>query len=335
MNDNSTTSPPPYNLTGVNFHDVPKRAVTGSVIDVHTHTQKPHLTAEFLRAADAYGIGRIFTMAPLEDVDPLRAAFPGRFEFIAIPRWQDAPSREDFFRIWHKRIDSFYEKGSRIIKFHMAPGSQKRFGATLDSPEVQEIIEHAYNLGYHFMSHVGDPKAWFGENAKYKPSEGHKAFHEQFAMLDRMLEKYPDRIHMGAHMGGSLEDLDALSRRLDRFPHYIVDSSATKWMVRAVAEQPLEPLRDFFIRYANRILFGSDLVVNEKFNYEHYLSRYWVHLKLWESNFDGLSPIEDPDAKDGRPTLRGLHLPPDVLEKMYRTNALEWLGAKVLKQPLE
>jgi hypothetical protein len=136
-------------------------------------------------------------------------------------------------------------------------------------------------------------------------------------------------------MGGSLEDIESLARRLDRFPHYIIDSSATKWMVRAVAEQPLEPLREFFIRYADRILFGSDLVVNEKFNYEHYLSRYWVHLKLWESNFDGESPIDDPDARDGRPMLRGLHLPPNVLEKMYRINALEWLGAKVLRQPLE
>ncbi len=335
MTDTSAGNPPAYNQTGVNYHDVPKRPVSGAIIDAHTHTQKPKLTAEFLRAADAYGITRIFTMAPLEDVDALRAAFPGRFEFIAIPRWQDVGSREDFFRIWHQRIDAFYEKGSRLIKFHMAPGSQKRFGATLDSPEVQDVIRHAYQLGYHFMSHVGDPKAWFGPEAKYKTADGHKSFPEQFAMLERMLEKYPDRVHLGAHMGGSLEDIDALARRLDRYPNYIVDSSATKWMVRAVAEQPRAPLRDFFIAYADRILFGSDLVVNEKFNYEHYLSRYWVHQKLWETDFSGLSPIEDPDAPAGQPRLIGLKLPPDVLERMYRLNALRWLGVKVLGQPME
>jgi len=29
-------------------------------------------------------------MAPLEDVDPLKAAYPGRFAFIAVPRWSGA-----------------------------------------------------------------------------------------------------------------------------------------------------------------------------------------------------------------------------------------------------
>ena len=331
---NTATPPgaeiPPYNLTGVDYSRIPSRKIAGPIIDVHTHTRDVALTREYLRVADEYSIGEIWTMAPLEDVDALQQAFPGRFQFIAIPKWQNLGPGEDFIAEWIRRLDEFYQRGSRLIKFHMAPGTQKRMGMDLDSPTIQRVIRHAYGLGYHFMSHVGDPRAWFGEDRKYKPSEGHRSFLEQFAMLERLLEKYPDRIHMGAHMGGSLEDLDALQTRLDRFPHYIVDSSATKWIVRAIAEQSASRVRDFFIRNQDRILFGSDLVVGEKYNHDHYASRYWVHQKLWESDFNGLSPIEDPDAANGKPRLVGLDLPVEVLEKMYRTNAQRWLFGQVL-----
>ncbi len=325
----------PHNLTGVDYSRPPKRKTGGLVIDVHTHTRDAALTREYLRVADEYGIGRIWTMAPLEDVDALKAAFPGRFEFIAIPKWQNLGPGDDFIAEWMRRLDEFYKRGSRLIKFHMAPGTQKRTGMDLDSPAIQRVMQHAYELGYHFMSHVGDPRAWFGEDRKYKPSEGQRSFDQQFPMLERMLEKYPDRIHMGAHMGGSLEDMDSLQKRLDRYPHYIVDSSATKWIVRAIAEQDTARVREFFIRNQDRILFGSDLVVGEKYDHDHYASRYWVHQKLWETDFNGLSPIEDPDAAEGKPRLAGLNLPVEVLEKMYHTNARHWLYGRVLGRTID
>ena len=335
MTDTTTTPPhmqnrPAYNLTGVDYTNIPRRKIDGPIIDVHTHTRDVGLTREYLRVADEYGISKIWTMAPLEDVEALQQAFPGRFEFIAIPKWQNLGPGADFIAEWISRLDGFYQRGSRLIKFHVAPGTQKRTGMDLDSPAIQQVIRHAYDLGYHFMSHVGDPRAWFGEDRKYKPSEGQRSFEQQFPMLERMLEKYPDRIHMGAHMGGSLEDLDALQKRLDRFPHYIVDSSATKWIVRGIALQSLSRVRDFFIQNQDRILFGSDLVVGEKYNHDHYASRYWVHQKLWETDFKGFSPIEDPDAPEGKPRLEGLDLPPEILEKFYRTNAQRWLHGKVL-----
>ena len=336
MDKTSTATPPnvpPHNRLGINYRAVPPRKIPGLIIDAHTHTREPALTREFLRAADAYGIGKIWTMAPLEDVEALREAFPGRFEFIAIPKWQNLSAGEEFVKEWRCRIDEFHTRGSRLIKFHNAPGTQKRMGMNLDHPEMQSIMRQAYDLGYHFMTHVGDPKAWFGEGKKYDPKDGHKSFIEQFAMLDRMLEKYPDRVHLGAHIGGSLEELGHLQIRLDRFPHYIVDSSATKWIVRGIAQQPLEPVREFFIRNQDRIVFGSDLVVGDKYDFDHYASRYWVHQQQWETDYYGESPIEDPDADNGIPQLHGLNLPAEVLEKLYRTNAEKWLFGKVLGKP--
>ena len=142
---------------------------------------------------------------------------------------------------------------------------------------------------------------------------------------------------MGAHMGGSLENLDALARRLEKYPHYILDSSATRWMVRAVAEQSTQAVRDFFITFQDRILFGSDNVaLMTSRDFDHFASRYWAHQKLWETDYDAESNIDDPDAgkgfnpktgqfdenkADGIPRLKGLNLPPEVLQKLYRGNA--------------
>ena len=62
------------------------------------------------------------------------------------------------------------------------------------------IAQFAYDRGFHMMTHVGDPRAWFfGKGVYADGSFG--TFEGQFAMLERMLERYPDRIHMGGPHG--------------------------------------------------------------------------------------------------------------------------------------
>jgi hypothetical protein len=117
-----------------------------------------------------------------------------------------------------------------------------------------------------------------------------------------------------------VEDPDFLQGLLDRHANYVLDTSATKWIVREVARQP-ERVREFMIRNADRILFGSDLVASDKFReFDHYASRYWAHLQMWETAYRGESPIEDPDAEQP-PRLAGVDLPEDVLRALYIENA--------------
>jgi hypothetical protein len=340
-----STAALPHNRLGIDYRDVPRHkvAIEGGIIDAHNHSREPVHTQIFVDAAHAYGIREFYTMCPLEHAAAIQEKFPGQFHFIAVPAWQNAAPTEEFFNDWRRRIETFAAPplNSRMIKFHAAPGTCHKWGISLDHPRIRELAEHAYKLGYNFMTHVGDPKAWFYGNGRYaKPEENFGTFDAQFGQLERLLEKYPDRLHMGAHFGGSLENVEALARRLDKYPHYILDSSATKWIVRAVYEQGVTPVKDFITRYQDRILFGSDLVVGEKYDWDHYASRYWVHRKLWESDYRGQSPIEDPDAgkgfnpttgafdaahADGIPHLAGLDLPAAILQKLYRGNAMRLL----------
>jgi hypothetical protein len=141
---------------------------------------------------------------------------------------------------------------------------------------------------------------------------------------------FPDMTWIGAHMGGDAEHPDHLEQLLERYPHYHLDTSATKWVVREVSPRR-EAIRSLICRYPQRFLFGSDLVTRHGLPREHYVSRYWCQRALWESDWQGASPIADPDYKpvEGEtptPWLSGVDLPEDVLELAYRGNAQRILG---------
>jgi predicted TIM-barrel fold metal-dependent hydrolase len=148
-----------------------------------------------------------------------------------------------------------------------------------------------------------------------------------------MLELFPDMQWIGAHMGGDSEHPDHLEALLERYPHLHFDTSATKWQVREVSRRR-EAIRSLICRYPDRFLFGTDLVTRHNLVPEHYVSRYWCQFTLWESTWEGPSPIADPDyvPAEGEPPhemLRGVGLPDDVLEKVYSTNARRLLRIQI------
>jgi predicted TIM-barrel fold metal-dependent hydrolase len=144
-----------------------------------------------------------------------------------------------------------------------------------------------------------------------------------------MLELFPDLTWIGAHMGGDPEHADHLEALLERYPNLYLDTSATKWQVREVSAHR-EAIRSLIGRQPRRFLFGSDLVTRHDLPRAHYASRYWCQRTLWESAWEGRSPIADPDytpapGEPATPLLHGLALPADVLEQVYYANAARLL----------
>jgi predicted TIM-barrel fold metal-dependent hydrolase len=145
-----------------------------------------------------------------------------------------------------------------------------------------------------------------------------------------MLEMFPEASWIGAHMGGDPEHPDHLEELLERYPHFYLDTSATKWVIREVSPRR-DAVRSLIVRHPTRFLFGSDLVTRHHLVREHYVSRYWCQRTLWESSWEGRSPMADPDwepavGEAGTPLLRGLALPAEVLEQLYHGNARRLLG---------
>jgi predicted TIM-barrel fold metal-dependent hydrolase len=323
--NNAPTGPTrsPANRLELDYHDPPLRKVNVPVVDVHSHVKTVAEARLFFRVAAAYDVWHVVSMTPLPNVPALAEAYPDRVSFVAIPDWREKTFDDAFQQEWIDSLVTFRGYGAKICKFWSAPPMRANHGMTLDQPFMQPIIDRALDLGFLFMTHIADPTAWFAPGGRYEDHAKFGTKDEQYDQLEFFLEKVAPRPVIGAHMGGRIEELDRLTDLLERYPHYHLDTSATKWIVRGVAAQP-ERVRELMLRFQDRILFGSDLVTGDNYDYDHYASRYWTHQMLWETDYRGESPIEDPDANDP-PQLAGVNLPQSALRKIYLENA-ERLG---------
>ena len=105
--------PPAYNRTGIDYRaPMPRPKVNGIVIDSHVHLLAARHAAAFFECADHFGFDCFVSMTPLEEAIALHRSWGHRVQFIAMPAWQDdSPWRIDN---WQRRIESFYNLGSRI-----------------------------------------------------------------------------------------------------------------------------------------------------------------------------------------------------------------------------
>jgi predicted TIM-barrel fold metal-dependent hydrolase len=335
------TAPPEHNVTGQDFADRRHFGYAGPpLIDMHAHVTltkptegipgasdlQPNLDqAEImLEVAREFGVGRIMSICGPDDIVPLRERFGDRVGFSgSISKKLEEPE-ETAYRL----LDRYLELGIEMIKLWSAPRGRDR-GLFVDAPWRIEAVRRARIAGIrNFMVHVADPDIWFRtvyiDSAKF----GTKA--DQYVGLERLLQMFPDVNWISAHMGGDPEHADHLEALLDRYPHLHFDTSATKWQVREVSTHR-DSIRSLILHYPDRFLFGSDLVTRTGLTREHYVSRYWCHRTLWESSWEGRSPIADPDhahseGEPATPLLRGLVLPAEVLDQVYYHNAARLLS---------
>ena len=310
-----------FNRTNLDYRrPMPRPKVRGRVIDFHCHLFALRHAADWFEAADHYGMDVFLTMSPLEEATGLAREWGHRLRFNAMPSWGDTSSQ--WVSNWLVRIESFYNLGSRISKFHASPGTMAMRGVWLDAPEYKPIFAELKARKMAIMTHIGDPDTWY--NGRYDPAKfGSRDDH--YRMWEGLLDEHRGTPWVGAHLGGNPEDLPRLQRLLDKFPDLMLDCSATRWMVREVSARR-DAAREFFIRNQDRILFGSDQVSGHDRHFDFLASRIWCHRKLWETAYTGPSPIIDPDVpKDDQPVVRGLALPDVVLQKIYHDNATKLL----------
>ncbi|HED53627.1 MAG TPA: hypothetical protein ENJ00_05435 [Phycisphaerales bacterium] len=321
------------------------------IVDVHTHLNGPKSAEIWADVASRYGVCRTYSQTVLDEAPGVRDVLGDRVRFIAIPDYMAENKLHAFtegflerIRIWHD------EYGARMLKFWQAPrlrdymtDAQAMEALSLDGPWRIRALELAAELGMMVMTHIGDPDTWFA--AKYSDASAYGTKADQYAPLERMLDRFPDTTWLAAHMGGWPEDLEFLSGLLERHDNLNLDTSACKWQVRELSRHSREDLLAFFRRWKGRVLFGSDIVARDAHlessddtayaagqasdpeqAFELYASRYWALRTLFETTYEGASPIADPDlmmVEPGRydemssPMLRGKSLPEDVLSDLY------------------
>ena len=129
---------------------------------------------------------------------------------------------------------------------------------------------------------------------------------DEFANL---VSRHPQTTFIGAHVGCYAENLGWVAALLARCPNLFIDISER---IGELGRQPYTARR-FFIDHADRILFGLDAGPD--------VDRYRIYYRFLETDDEYFSYDGRVVPAQGRWYVHGLHLPDDVLRKIYFENA--------------
>ena len=204
----------------------------------------------------------------------------------------------------------------------------------LDDPRFEPVLEFMQASGKTLLAHIGEPrncwlpidsmtvnndKSYYRENPQY-----HMYLHPDYPSHERLIEsrdhvlaRYPDLKLVGAHLGSLEWDVDELAKRLDRYPNFAVDMAAR---VCHFQVQDREKVRNFIIKYQDRLLYATDGGVSDE-NVENRIR--WFENE-WHSdwNYFATDSIMSSPAVEGE--FRGLNLDEKILKKIFYSNAVHW-----------
>jgi predicted TIM-barrel fold metal-dependent hydrolase len=323
------------------------------VIDIHTHfsvrlRDDPAALDAFVQVMDRNGIALCVSLDGTlgsklaSHLRYLQEHHPDRFLVFANidfqgdaaaddhPRW--ACNQPDFVHRTVLQLREAHRQGHicglKIFK-QLGLGYRQADGRlwTVDDPRLDPIWAECGSLGIPVLMHIGDPSAFFEPidptNERYEELARHPdwAFppprfpkrSELHEARNRVIARHPKTQFILAHFGNDAEDLEQTASWLDRYPNVSVELASR---ISELGRQPYSAAR-FFHRYQDRILFGTDGPWPEA-----RLGLYWRFLETADEHFPY---SEKPFPPQGFWRIHGIHLPDEILMKVYQSNAVRWI----------
>jgi len=208
-----------------------------------------------------------------------------------------------------------------------------------DDPRFDPIWEMCAKYNRPVMIHLSDSYGRFlpigPENERYEAGlwrtspEGnyYQTGHPTPEVIEKAREnmhaRHPNTRFVNAHFAMLYYDMDKVAALLDKFPNADIELSAT---VQDLGRAPIM-IRKFFLKYQDRILFGSD--GNPGRGIEEFWIPHWRFLETFDEHFDHPAQLRSATGAPlhGRWRIYGIGLPDDVLRKVYYANALRYLPA--------
>jgi predicted TIM-barrel fold metal-dependent hydrolase len=318
------------------------------VIDVHVHPRirfhhSPEALDTFVKLMDEQNIAGCVSLdgglgeALAEHQKYLWTKYRDRFVIFANIDWQ-GDGKTDDWSTWAMQREDFGRRMTRALaeaKSARCSGLKifKDFGlryrnpdgtlVRIDDERWEPIWQACGSLGLPVLIHVGDPAAFFEPvdetNERWEELHRHPdwSFYgkdypkrdELFAAFNRVMQRHPRTMFIGAHLADNPEDLATVGYWLDTYPNLNVEIASR---INELGRQPLTARR-FFLKYADRIMFGTD-GPRERGR----LLPYWRFLETLDEYFPY---AENPFPPQGFWHIYGIDLPDDVLRKVYHENA--------------
>lgn len=236
-------------------------------------------------------------------------------------------------------LDSAISKGIKAVKIWKNIGLDLRDTAgnfvMVDHPKIDSILDFLAAKNIAVIGHNGEPKdCWlpldqmaFSRDYYRAHPQYHMynfpeypAYEKQIEARDNMLAKHPDIRFLGAHLGSLEWNLDELAIRLDSYPNMWVDLSRMPY-IKLHTLNDRAKTQAFFIKYQDRLVYATDRSVSATNDPE--TRKKQVH-EAWLN--DWLFFATDHTFELARfGNVDGLKLPKTVVEKLFNTNAKNWL----------
>lgn len=212
----------------------------------------------------------------------------------------------------------------------------------VDDPGLDPVFEAAGQLDMPVAIHSGDPRAFWQpideKNERRDELSAHPgwalhdrevpSFDEILLQLERRIARHPKTKFISVHFGNCAEDPKRVATWLRKYPNMYIDTSAR---IPEFGRHSPDEMRAFFIEFQDRILFGSDLGIGaegeplflgsegpEPATEKDEVLFFTATRRYFETadkDFPHPTPIQ------GNWKVSGIHLPPDVLAKIYGKNA--------------
>jgi predicted TIM-barrel fold metal-dependent hydrolase len=234
------------------------------------------------------------------------------------------------------RLDADFAAGAIAVKLYKVVGMElKRRDGKYVLPDDSALAPVFENIAAHhktLVAHVAEPDSCWKAPDPKSPDYSYYTQHPEeyayqhpewpkkeaiLAARDHLLQLHPNLKVVGAHLGSMEVDVDQIARRFDKYPNFAVDTAAR---IDYLMMQAPEKVRAFLVKYQDRVIYGTDNVLYPTDKTEIVL-REWAdrYERDWRY-FSG-----EADVKYDGGTTKGLHLPLDVLRKLYHENAVRWI----------
>ncbi len=201
-----------------------------------------------------------------------------------------------------------------------------------DDPAFQPIYRAMVAENKTLVAHVAEPSScWQPPNPQSPDYDYYKENPQWYMYLhpdhprkevilaarDHLLAENPKLRVVGAHLGSMETDVDEIAKRFDRYPNFAVDTAAR---MEYLMIQPRGKVRNFLIKYQDRVLYGTDL---EFLNNEPTAEA----LKDWQETYarDWKFLATDETLPYKGRQIEGLNLPEPVVRRIYHDNAARWI----------
>jgi predicted TIM-barrel fold metal-dependent hydrolase len=241
-------------------------------------------------------------------------------------------------------IDSSVSKGAKAVKIYKVIGMtlRDRQGklVMIDDARFDSLFNYLETHKIPVVGHLGEPRncwlpvekmtvkgdqSYFTQHPEYHMYKHPElpSYEDQIRARDNMLAKHPGLTFVGAHLGSLEWNVDSLAARLDRFPNIAVDMAARIVHLQVQAKENWQKVHDFLVKYNDRLLYATDLFVDESSNAEEATRN--AH-ETWTSDWKFFTSDEAMTSDQFDGSFKGLKLPKEVIDNIYHNNAQKWLG---------